>query len=85
MSGRSNGWHLNRTAPVAVIVVLVGWAVGAAWWTASLSAAVDQNKRSIESRSSHSLRLGILEERWRVIISTLKEIKSDVKALRGAR
>ena len=85
MSERANGWRLSRSVPIVIIIVLVAWALGASWWTASLSAAVDQHQRTIESRASHSLRIGMLEERWRVITDALKEIGDDVKALRGRR
>ena len=82
MNERANGWRLSRTVPTAIIIALVAWALGAEWRTASLSAVVDQHQRTIESRASHSLRIGILEERWRVISAALREIGQDVKALR---
>ena len=85
MSERANGWRLSRTVPTAIIIALVAWAFGAAWWTGRLSAAVDQHQRTIESRASHSLRIGILEERWRVISDTLREIGQGVKELRSRR
>ena len=66
-------------APTGTIAIVLG----AVWWTASLSADVKQNKQANASRSSHTLRIGILEERWRRISETLAEIRKDVKALRA--
>lgn len=82
MNERRNGWHLNRSVPIALGVALIAYVLGAVWWTASLSASVKQNRQIIESRASHSLRIGVLEERWRYITAALDEIKRDLKALR---
>ena len=68
--------------PTVIISMLV-YVLGAVWWSASLSADVAQNKLVNSSRSSHSLRIGILEERWRRIRETLADIRKDVKALRA--
>ncbi len=68
--------------PTVIISMLV-YVLGAVWWSASLSADVAQNKLVNSSRSSHSLRIGILEERWRGISETLADIRKDVKALRA--
>ena len=77
-----NGWRLNRVIPVTAIIVIVIYAFIATWWTASLSADVRQTKQTVQSRASHSLRIGILEERYRVILSVLQEIKTEVRALK---
>ncbi len=77
-----NGWRLNRVVPVTAIIAILIYAFIATWWTASLSADVRQNKQTVQSRTSHSLRLGILEERYRVILRTLREIKVEVRAIK---
>ncbi len=77
-----NGWRLNRVIPITAIVAVVAYVLVATWWTANLSAEVRQNKQIVQGRANHSLRLGILEERYRVILLMLQEIKAEVKALR---
>jgi len=78
-----NGWRLSRSIPLSAAIAIIAYAFIATWWTARLSADVAQNKQTNAGRASHSLRLGILEERYRFIYRALQEIKDDVKALRN--
>ena len=74
---------MKQWLPPTVIIAMVVYVLGAVWWSASLSADVKQNKLESSSRSSHSLRIGILEERWRRIDDLLVDIRKEVKALRA--
>ena len=82
MSERINGARNGKLVNwVAFGLVFLIQTFTAGWIISDLSARLGAAERAIERRSSHPLRIGVLEDRWRTITAALDEIKRDLKTV----
>jgi len=59
----SEGWHLDKRVPVALIITIMMQTIAAVWWAASLSARVDALERDWARFSDVVSRLRTQEDR----------------------
>ena len=75
-----NGVRLNGMAPwVTIGLFILVQTATFSWFLSNQSTRLSVAERAIEARSSHPLRIGVLEDRYRTISALLEEIKRDLK------
>ena len=74
----SNGWHLDRRVPLALIVTLLLQTAGMVWWAANLSARVVELERKQAKMEARGDRITRLEANQVHISSTLTRIESKL-------
>jgi hypothetical protein len=77
-----NGWRLNRTVPVLVIIMGLLNFGGIVWWVRGITAQVEANQLWIGEHREQVLQIPLLEERYKSICETLTEIKGDLDYLK---
>lgn len=85
-----NHWHLNKSVPIALIVVLLAYGASIVWTSATQMAAIQSNKTKIENevvlRINENVwvkgRIMALEQNFHSLSVTLARIEENVKAIR---
>ena len=79
MSEPTNGWHLDRRVPLALIITMTAQLAGIIWWGAQTSARLDY----VERQSQSPERLARIEAKMESMIDQIARLerKLDRQAL----
>lgn len=83
MSDETQGWHLDKRVPVALIVAMFLQLIGFVWSYAILTSKVDTNEKNIErTESSLNARIDrsdiIASQRYQDIAQSLRRIEDKI-------
>jgi hypothetical protein len=76
----SQGWHLDKRVPIAIITAIAVQTFGIVWWAATLSARVDVNARDFDRVSSEISVLRELVHQQNVRNARLEEQITGLRA-----
>jgi TolA-binding protein len=76
----SQGWHLDKRVPIAIITAIAVQTFGIVWWAATLSARVDVNTRDFDRVSSELIVLRELVHQQNVRHARLEEQITGMRA-----
>lgn len=84
-------WQLDRTIPLALVMVLVGQTLASIWWMSTFSERTTGKLENLEKRQlvldSMPERMAKQEAQLEAVLGAMKGIRDDVRELagRGAR
>ena len=74
-----NSWHLSKSVPVTVMVMVVMQSLGLVWYVSTLDASVSTNAREI---ARHEVRIIEIEKTSQLQAVMLGRIDENIKAIR---
>jgi hypothetical protein len=76
-----SSWHLSKSVPVTVMVMVVTQSLGLVWYVSTLDASVSNNAREI---ARHEVRIIEIEKTSQLQAVMLGRIDENIKAIRMA-
>jgi Tfp pilus assembly protein PilO len=82
-----NGWHLNRSVPISIIIVLMVQLAGGLWFAFQLRSDIDTNSRDIVRIERSVETITLASQQQAVQLGRIEEqvsgMRSDMSALRS--
>lgn len=79
----SNGWHLDKRVPLALIVTIFAQTLGVVIWATKLGARVEVNEKTLSLVEGRGDRVTRLEANQDNISRTLQRIEAKLDHLSG--
>ena len=77
----SQGWHLDRRVPVAMILTLIVQTGMAIWFISNMNSRIDANTEAIKAMSNHSDRIILLESHIEFQTETMRRLEAKIDRL----
>lgn len=74
----SNGWHLDRRVPLALIVTIIIQTAGVFWWAANITSRVEALEKGLSLRTEDHDRITRLETNQVHILEGLRRIETRI-------